>query len=152
MRKFMETSWAKASAFMRKSCPTTVSDGFLSRTSIAMVQPLSRHSSTPQPRRRAYRTKRSIMITQQITNRGFNRKDRRDRRCRGPFFAFFVFFATNSLCNGQIQQAWVAKYNNGITNGTHQAVKMALDTNGNIYVTGFSQNTNGNLGYATVKY
>jgi hypothetical protein len=92
------------------------------------------------------------MITQQITNRGFNRKDRRDRRCRGPFFAFFVFFATNSLCNGQIQQAWVAKYNNGITNGTHQAVKMALDTNGNIYVTGFSQNTNGNLGYATVKY
>ena len=27
-----------------------------------------------------------------------------------------------------------------------------MDTNGNIYVTGFSQNTNGNLGYATIKY
>ena len=52
----------------------------------------------------------------------------------------------------QIQQAWVTHYNNGITNGTHQAVKMALDSSGNIYVTGFSQNTNGNLGYVTIKY
>jgi len=54
--------------------------------------------------------------------------------------------------NGQIQQAWVARYNNGITNGTNQAVKMALDPVGNIYVTGFSQNTNSNLGYVTIKY
>jgi hypothetical protein len=52
----------------------------------------------------------------------------------------------------QIQQAWVAHYNNGITNGTNQAVKMALDSVGNIYVTGFSQNTNTNLGYVTIKY
>ena len=52
----------------------------------------------------------------------------------------------------QIQQAWVARYNSGITNGTNQAVKMALDASGNIYVTGFSKNTNGNLGYATLKY
>ena len=43
-------------------------------------------------------------------------------------------------------------YNNGILNGTNQAVKMALDTAGNIYVTGFSQNTNTNLGYVTIKY
>jgi hypothetical protein len=54
--------------------------------------------------------------------------------------------------SAQIQQAWVARYNNGITNGTNQAVKMALDPNGNIYVTGFSQNTNSNLGYVTIKY
>src|SRR5580658_2428637 len=54
--------------------------------------------------------------------------------------------------HAQIQQAWVARYNNGITNGTNQAVKMALDTGGNIYVTGFSQNTNSNLGYVTIKY
>jgi hypothetical protein len=52
----------------------------------------------------------------------------------------------------QIQQAWVARYNNGITNGTNQAVKMALDSNGNIYVLGVSQNTNNNLGYVTIKY
>jgi hypothetical protein len=58
-------------------------------------------------------------------------------------------------CNNgaaQIQQAWVAHYNNGITNGTNQAVKMALDSSGNIYVTGFSQNANTNLGYVTIKY
>jgi hypothetical protein len=54
--------------------------------------------------------------------------------------------------SAQIQQAWVAKYNNGIANGTNQAVQMALDSAGNIYVTGFSQNTNGNLGYVTLKY
>ncbi len=71
---------------------------------------------------------------------------------RMVFSAVFAFFAVNLICSAQIQQAWVARYNNGITNGTNQAVKMALDTNGNIYVTGFSQNTNGNLGYATIKY
>jgi hypothetical protein len=63
------------------------------------------------------------------------------------FAAFVTFSAT-----AQIQQAWVAHYNNGITNGTNQAVKMALDTGGNIYVTGFSQNTNLQLGYVTIKY
>jgi hypothetical protein len=68
------------------------------------------------------------------------------------FFALFALFAVNCICTAQIQQAWVARYNNGITNGTNQAVTMALDTNGNIYITGFSQNTNGNLGYATIKY
>jgi len=52
----------------------------------------------------------------------------------------------------QIQQAWVARYNNGIANGTNQAVKMALDSTGNIYVTGFSQNSLSNLGYVTIKY
>ena len=46
----------------------------------------------------------------------------------------------------------MARYNNGITNGTNQAVKMVLDLGGNIYVTGFSQNTNSNLGYATIEY
>jgi len=52
----------------------------------------------------------------------------------------------------QPQEAWVARYNNGIAKGTNQAVKMALDSNGNIYVTGFSQNANSNLGYVTIKY
>jgi hypothetical protein len=53
----------------------------------------------------------------------------------------------------QIQQAWVAKYNNnGITNGNHQGLKMALDSTGNIYVLGVSANANTNTGYAVVKY
>jgi Beta-propeller repeat len=68
-------------------------------------------------------------------------------------FAFLVLFSGQLLCPAQVQQAWVAKYNNGILNGTNQAVKMVLDGTGNIYVTGFSQNaTNGNLDYATIKY
>jgi hypothetical protein len=55
-------------------------------------------------------------------------------------------------CPAQIQQAWAVHYNNGITNGTNQAIKIALDSTGNIYVTGFSENTNTNLGYVTIKY
>ncbi|HZM03228.1 MAG TPA: DUF433 domain-containing protein [Candidatus Saccharimonadales bacterium] len=50
------------------------------------------------------------------------------------------------------QVAWVAKYNNGVTNGNPQALKMMLDSTGNIYVCGFSANTNGGTGYATLKY
>jgi hypothetical protein len=52
----------------------------------------------------------------------------------------------------QIQQAWVAKYDNGIPDGNHQALKMALDASGNIYVLGVSQNANTNTGYVVVKY
>ena len=52
----------------------------------------------------------------------------------------------------QIQQAWVARYNNGITNGTSQAVKLALDPAGNVYTSGYSQNTNNQFGYVTIKY
>jgi hypothetical protein len=77
--------------------------------------------------------------------------DSRERRAL--FYVLFAFLCGNSFSFGQIHQAWVAKYNNGITNGTNQAVKMVLDAAGNIYVTGFSQNvTNGNLDYATIKY
>ena len=63
------------------------------------------------------------------------------------FTAFVTFPAT-----AQIQQAWVARYNNGIPTGSSQAVKMALDSSGNIYVSGVSQNANNNLGYVTIKY
>jgi len=66
------------------------------------------------------------------------------------FFTLMIFLTSSAPA--QIQQAWVAHYNNGIPNGTNQAVKMALDPAGNIYVTGFSQNANSNLGYVTIKY
>jgi hypothetical protein len=66
-------------------------------------------------------------------------------------FSLLIVLITISA-SAQIQQAWVAKYNNGITDGTSQAVKMVLDNTGNIYVTGFSQNTNTNFGYVTIKY
>jgi len=67
-------------------------------------------------------------------------------------WAITVLCVACNDCPAQIQQAWVARYNNGITNGTNQAVKMALDSAGNIYVTGFSQNSATNLGYVTIKY
>ena len=70
-----------------------------------------------------------------------------------PLIPCIVLTALLALsARAQIQQAWVATYNNGILGGTNQAVKMALDPAGNIYVTGFSQNANTNLGYVTIKY
>jgi hypothetical protein len=71
-----------------------------------------------------------------------------------PCIVLSIFVVSSPLSVfAQVTQAWVAKYNNGILNGTNQAVKMVLDGAGNIYVTGFSQNaTNGNLDYATIKY
>jgi hypothetical protein len=61
-----------------------------------------------------------------------------------------VLFSHDSVA--QIQQAWVARYDNGINYGTNQALKMALDPAGNIYIVGVSQNANSQLGYATIKY
>jgi len=61
-------------------------------------------------------------------------------------FSLFVLH-----CNAQIQQAWVARYNNGVPSGRHQALKVALDSAGSALVCGFSQNTNGGTGYALVK-
>jgi hypothetical protein len=54
--------------------------------------------------------------------------------------------------SAQIQQAWVVKYNNGVTNGDHQALKIALDNAGYIYLLGVSANANTNTGYVVVKY
>jgi hypothetical protein len=71
---------------------------------------------------------------------------------RRPWFVLLLAAFTPFSVTAQIQEAWVARYNNGITNGTNQAVKITLDGNGNIYVTGFSQNNNTNLGYVTIKY
>ena len=63
-----------------------------------------------------------------------------------------AFLTTDLSARAQIQQAWAVKYNNGITNGQHKALKMQLGSDGNIYVCGFSQNANSNLDYAVLKY
>ncbi len=62
-----------------------------------------------------------------------------------------LLWLSATLGHAQVQQAWVYHYNNSVTNGTNQIVKMALDNSGNAYVTGPSQNANTNLGYATLK-
>ena len=83
-----------------------------------------------------------------IPDRGMETRIHSIRRC----FCSVLVFLLPLVGAAQIQRAWVARYNNGITNGTNQALKMALDSAGNIYVTGFSENTNNNTGYVTVKY
>jgi hypothetical protein len=70
----------------------------------------------------------------------------------GILFSSVVMFVSFQKVSAQIQEAWVAHYNNGITNGTNQALKMVLDSAGNIYVAGCSQNVSSNLGYAIIKY
>jgi hypothetical protein len=79
-------------------------------------------------------------------------RDALPRVLRPIFSISWLAIALTTAAQAQIQQAWVAHYNNGTTNGTNQAVKMALDAAGNIYVTGFSQNSLSNLGYVTIKY
>ncbi len=64
----------------------------------------------------------------------------------------YLLLAIGFQTNAQMQQSWVAKYNNSLTNGTNQTVAMALDNSGNIYVTGFSLNIASNLDYVTIKY
>src|SRR5208282_5867298 len=62
-----------------------------------------------------------------------------DVRVAGAILGIVIYCLFSGDAAAQIQQAWVARYNNGIAKGTHQAVKLLLDASGNIYVTGFSQ-------------
>ena len=69
---------------------------------------------------------------------------------KGPFLTLF-FSLLIAPVHAQIQPAWVQRYNNNLPSGQHQALKMLLDRSGNIYLCGFSANTNGGTGYATLK-
>jgi uncharacterized delta-60 repeat protein len=59
-------------------------------------------------------------------------------------------YATIKYSNSGVQQ-WVARYN-GPANLHDQAKQIALDNNGNIYVTGYSSSADTNYDYATIKY
>ena len=55
-------------------------------------------------------------------------------------------------CFAQPEQAWVARYNGGFTNKIHTPLAMKLDTAGNIYVAGSSQNASNFYDYVVLKY
>jgi hypothetical protein len=98
---------------------------------------------------RASRGQNKLLAAVQSGDFALRIKWQRNFRLFGTLTTFLIVSLNVSA---QIQQAWVARYNNGITNGTNQAVKMELDSNGNIIITGLSQNTNNQVGYVTIKY
>ncbi|OGC76096.1 MAG: hypothetical protein A2Z27_04400 [candidate division Zixibacteria bacterium RBG_16_50_21] len=50
-----------------------------------------------------------------------------------------------------VYETWVARFN-GEANGTDRAFALAVDQQGNVYVTGSSAGVNSNLDYLTIKY
>src|SRR5258705_3885130 len=76
------------------------------------------------------------------------------RVSRAPLLlCLFLLTLAFSIHTSGVQQAWVAKYNNGA--GTRsEAVAMALDKDSNIYVSGHSTRTNApyDYDYVVIKY
>jgi uncharacterized delta-60 repeat protein len=63
----------------------------------------------------------------------------------GPDYATIKYNSTG-------QEQWVARYNGPLGFGDDAAAAIAVDTSGNVYVTGESMNLNSHQDYTTIKY
>jgi Beta-propeller repeat len=64
-----------------------------------------------------------------------------------------LFNAVTICCaTAQIQEAWVARYDDGRPGSTNRAVAIAVDNSGNVLVAGSSTTTTGDFDYVTIKY
>ena len=68
-----------------------------------------------------------------------------------PIVLVFAMVSCSAV-HASVQEAWIQKYNAGRSEGTNQAVAMALDSQANIIVAGSSQSTNGDFDYVVLKY
>ena len=68
-------------------------------------------------------------------------------------FCFCTLFCLYSpfVFSQQVDTAWVRRYN-GPGNGDDQAMAVAVDTSGNVYVTGFCFDSTTRHDYCTIKY
>ncbi len=66
--------------------------------------------------------------------------------------AFLLLAASTVSSSGSAQVAWVTRYNSGYTPAFDFADAVAVDSSGNVYVTGSSSGANGLSDYVTIKY
>ena len=65
---------------------------------------------------------------------------------------FLLTLLCPAFASAQVSELWVARYHGSVDGSTDRAVAMALDSAGNLYVTGQSQGVGTGLDYATVAY
>src|SRR5260370_41368065 len=67
------------------------------------------------------------------------------------FLVLLLSLVSAGQVSAQVQEEWVARYHGGPGNWADSARALALDSAGNVYVTGDSLDF-GTIDYATVKY
>src|SRR5438876_6289925 len=65
---------------------------------------------------------------------------------------FLLALLCPAFASAQVSERWVARYHGSVDGSPDRAVAMALDSAGNVYVTGQSQGAGTGLDYATVAY